>query len=670
VQFGYLTEDAYLVTVDTLGFRALFKAIRINPQGAMQFLGRDVPMEGLGPVSVSAMLHRKGWRDPGEAVLKRTRAHLFRTATGHVIVGSTWQTLRPLRWRSASVTHPYPWVFDPIPSRRGGGKPPPRSPCVLLIPDASVKACRIRGPVVELLAVERKELTDFILGKVTVRISFPSEEAARRFASDFPRVEDPADVDAGVREDVDRSKKLVWSWKLLARASPFTVSLAISLGLTLFALAFLGPLSALRISSILGGVGIATWLYLPNHVREHRREAVDHRRKWPRVLVERWVRDVDGYAAEFWRNLRDAGVTLDPLGDLGPLDGYLRSLPPDTVFGQHAWGAAALVGTYFLARLGRPIDYEWTWWEDYGTPVLRFPSIEYLFAPFTTVIKVWKRKERKTLDETVADVSRTVLRYAAFQSTAQKFAALGFFDKGWEDIDPFLEGFFAEVERIPPEPWPLGEDRCLQRTLSYGPFRVRYIEREVPGTSRAIPIFAIPSYPEAPSMRASVEAMGWEGGVPQDVLVVRVEGHELLPLGVQVANILETAPHLAEGASRVLVRLAAIADHAQMVTPRMRASRPEVTDAIAPTASTELGVPTVPYANLLGRIVSVEELGNALRGTPLWRLELDITGLRLPLLVRKDRCEGMPEVGHHASASVWLVAEVEAEEHTPPGYIR
>ena len=58
------------------------------------------------------------------------------------------------------------------------------------------------------------------------------------------------------------------------------------------------------------------------------------------------------------------------------------------------------------------------------------------------------------------------------------------------------------------------------------------------------------------------------------------------------------------------------------------------------------------------------------RRIPLWRVELDISGFSLDILVRKDKCTGTPQVGFYLSGIVWLIGDLlPSEVSTAAEYI-
>src|SRR5439155_11954710 len=117
-------------------------------------------------------------------------------------------------------------------------------------------------------------------------------------------------------------------------------------------------------------------------------------------------------------------------------------------------------------------------------------------------------------------------------------------------------------------------------------------------------------------------------------------------------------------------RLNAVADRVDIATPRMRDQRPEVRDFLVPMDAREDGLPLSPYARFLGRIEAVHDITNPILSVPLWLMRLSVSGLGLDVLVRKDRCSGLPTAGHFLSGNAWLVADVTGGEPTQAGYIR
>jgi hypothetical protein len=674
VELAYTTPQGHLVVVDTLGTRVLYTAYRFDGwHRTWTFLTNVTPLETVAQVDVSVDLHRKGWTGPGETVLRRIRATMFRTRTGHLLAGGAPGSLRMVKKGAVeSVLYPYPSVLDPIKKAKGITEPLASSPCLLLFQDASVKAVRRRGRTVEVFGAERAQMTDLVIGKLRAVLEFATEAEATRFAEDFPRIEEPGTVDPTVTVDLDRSRRIVWSLRVLRKTWWAILFIVGYYGGLLYVYLALGGLSPLNLAWLVGWVGVVVYVFLPSHLRAFRKEWLDFADKWPKVAMDRWAADFPKHAQGFAFALKDLGVELDAMtGDLEPLDRYLRSLPPDAFFGPFAWGAAALVGGAFLAAVGRRTDYAWKYSPEHFAPVLHFESIEFLVSPFTWVVKIWQRGWPERLDALVQKWSGQIQRYLAFRFQAE-FIALGFFHRGWADMDPFEERLRKDVESAAAVSYALGEDHYRRRSASYGPFRVDYVEVEIesPRGPRFIPLLALPSSTATQILHGTLEGASPRSPTREDVVFVRFEGNELAPLGIELRNYLEVAPRIETFRGRLAFHVSAIADSVQVVTPRMRGLRSETKDFVAPLEGGEGGVPMGPYASVLGRVTSVVEMTNPVTATPVWRVGLDASGFPLEVHVRKDRCDGVPAIGQYLAGSVWLVGDVVPAPEPLSEYIR
>ena len=103
-----------------------------------------------------------------------------------------------------------------------------------------------------------------------------------------------------------------------------------------------------------------------------------------------------------------------------------------------------------------------------------------------------------------------------------------------------------------------------------------------------------------------------------------------------------------------------------------RASRrgPVTRAASRGLAPREDGIPLGAYAAFVARIDGIAEATNPVTNVALWRLATDVSGLRLDVWVRKDRCPALPAVGSYATGNLWLAADVVMVEAAGPGYIR
>jgi hypothetical protein len=672
VEVGYLTPDSSLVVVDTMGRRTLFTAYRmLEREATLMFLGRPRPMEPLGEVRVSVWLHRRGYGRPGEPVLSPIPARLYRTSTSHVLVGGTARALRmPRRGSAAVVHHPYGSNLPDIDRSAGVVPPSKRAPAVLVVADASVKACQRVGRSVHLYGTEQKEFLDFVIGTLSATIDFPTEGAAEAFARDFPSVRDPRAVDPTITVDVDRSKRFVWSRRVLTAGKWYLLYLVLAESALVGAALRLGRFRPEHVGVIAAGLALAAFLFLPTYLRQFRREQLDLEGKWPRVALERWAREGPAHAGAFLRVAREIGVPLDPeTEDVGPLDRFLREQPPNAYFRGFAMEAAAYLGEVALASMGRDVAHAWRYDPGHGDVVLEVPSVDYWVSPIVPIAKVWLGKDPKPLGAWAKEWTEDFRLRVAFQDAAA-FAALGFPYGGWQDFEAFGARVRADLGPASPTTHVLQDRLFRVRTLSYGPFEIRVVDVEVEGRLGVefLPVVAIPFAAAAPTRFARPEGASPRSPHREDIAFLRFEGCELEPLGVQVANYVETGPGFADSV-RIELRLLAVADAGRVVGARMRGLT-DAKDFLTPLERTPEGAPAGPYARVLGRIADVAEAVNPFGGSEVWRLDLDVSGFALRVHVRKDRCDGVPAAGHHFQGDLWLAGDVRPAKPAAAPYIR
>jgi len=676
VELGYLTHQGQLVVADTLGRRTLFRAYRVDPaHPALEFLTLKRPLENLGRVRATVDFYPQGWGKPGKVVLRQTEANLYRGRTSHTLVGPTWKSLACFRLLTADPVKP-PTLTSSIlatPSLIGTSYPPRGASSVLFIEDASVMACRRTNNIVELFATEQVEFTDFALSKLKATVEFPAVGAAEEFSSHFPKIADPAMLDPAVVLDIGRNASILWpKTPLKGRVGLAIASVMIGLAAIAVPLA-IRSVESLVVGGVLGtllaiGIGI-TFVEYRN---AYSAEILEFKNKWPRVTFERWTSDAPGHAAGFAFVMHEMGVNLDPEGgDLGPLDSYLRGLPADTFFAALAWDAAAYVGSILLREIGRPIPHEWRCDRTTGLPELHFTTIDLFVSPVYEVRAIWEKKEPTTLDTLVRTWARDVQVASAFQNLTE-FTALGFLDHGREDIQEFSQRVLEELTPVPGESRILGENHYRVRRLLYPPFDIEVIEVELQKHSgpEFVPAIVVPFCQPTQIARARLEGGSPKSPEREDLAILRLEGYELVALGVQIRNYLEVGPGFAGRAKPFPIHLLAVADELEVASPRLRNVRADAKEFIAPLALSHEGVPMSPYVSLLGRITSVGEVVNPFRGLSLWRIGLDIAGFPLEVLIRKDRCRGLPERGYFVAGRVWLVANLESEEPEHAAYIR
>lgn len=672
---GYFTKHGNPIDVDTYGRKVLLKAYCLDEENkTFELLGHKRPMELLCEVQATLTMHRKGWASGGETLIDAQRAKLYRTRSSHILVGPKWTKIKLLRNSMASSLHP-PLLSMAFPSESDlWATRSTKLPWHVTFTDADVKACSRAGRKVDLYSIERREYTDFTLSKLTLSMVFPSEGLAKKLAEDFPRTTNLADLDPTVSIDVDRSRKMDLSMKTkVALAALFILLLVVSYPMIAI------PLSSGDVGRIIAGVGIVgmfsglAGIGVYAAVRHERKEMHDLKEKWPVVAMERWAKDAQGHASGFVYAMKDMGVELNlETGDMTALDSYLRNLPNDTLFGAFAWSAAAFAGTLLTGIVGPGTSHEWVYSPHDGLPLLniRFGDTGIYVSPFHWIKAIWQDKEPTTLNQYVEDMAENVLLTRAC-SNFPIFVAMGFVEDDGAEMDKFVLMVKSEAQDVEAESFVLSESHFRRRIKEWGPFQIHYFEVEavLPSGIKFLPSNATPFYKDLPRLRGQLEATAPQQLLREDIAHVRFEKAEMLPVGMQVINYVEVGPRFTEMAGTLEFEVLAMADEAHVLTKRMRETRPDLKDAIAPLESDQEGLPISPVVQFVGRMASVESRVNPVSNIQMWQIDVNIEGMNLRVLVRKDRCRGHPEKGHFISGSAWLTGQIVSKVKPLTDYI-
>lgn len=678
MELGYLTVEGCLVVADSLGRRILFKGYRPREsEGYVEILGQRRPLEKVATARIQVSLHRQGWAAPGEVLLRDSPCRLYRTKTSHWAFGADWESLARRDWNLDPVVYS-PWYSGGA-AKGSPARPRPGSPFVVPFADVSVKGCRRNGATVELYAIELKEFTDFVLGKLRATLRFESEATAEAFARQFPAVADLAALDSAVKVEIDRSKKVrrpkrapgtARKRRKLSKRNQRLV--AIWSGLI--------ALAAVSIAAL--GLGAEALVILPAMVAaavvtpaiqargRNRIERLDLAAKFPANVWNRFAAQAPAHAAGFAFLLRDRGIELRPdVVDLEPVDAFLRSLPKETCIGIAVLGAGALVGQAFLAALGRKVETQWVWQPKDRVMVLQVRN-SYWISPLTWVFKTWTVKPKETLQE-VFDLWAQKVRSSLAYGHRVAFFALGF-TPDTRIPEALMARVASDAERVAPESFVIGDRHMHRRRIPYGPFSVDLVDGELVGRRgpEFIPLVALPFAADATPMPARLDGAAPRVSTSDDIAIVRLAALPLVPLGVQIRNFVEVGPGFGSPPGEVTLRLLAVSDKVDVVSPRVRETRPETKDYIVPLAPREDGLPTSSYSTFLGRIEAVAESVNPVTNVALWKLSVDVSGLRVVVLVRKDHCPALPAVGSFASGNLWLVADLTPGEGRAADYIR
>ncbi|OGS51403.1 MAG: hypothetical protein A3K65_00090 [Euryarchaeota archaeon RBG_16_68_12] len=650
MELGYVAAGGHLVIVDTLGWRTLFPAFRLNPATAtVDHLARPVPLERRRDVTVSVHLHRKGWGARGEAVLRRTRAIWHRGSGLDVFLGPKARSIRvPWRGELAKVRRPFFALEAPIKDHLKRAGAHGGSPCVVWLERSTVRGCRRSGRSVEVYAVERKEFSDFILGRLRATIEFGSEEDAAAFSEGLPPLTAPAELDRTIQPDITRSKRVVWTPK----------TLAIAVGLLLFS----GFVTAGTVAGLLEGkyldvarvllplaaglVVVAAALHLLLRVR--RREFLDLVDKWPRVLCERWGADYRTQAARASDLLRSMDVRTGP--DLSAVDAYLRSLPPEAFYGTLALQVGLMAIDRLIRLVGREVDAWWEYLPDRRECAFRVEAAGLRLYPLTAVMTLWQQRDPEGLDPFVRTYARELQLRLAFHETLPAFVALGFTSPGWEAFSKFaprVDGELAGRGRV--RLHRRDDVAVRERVLECGSVQLVLVEETAAEDSgdRLVPTSAFPFLTrpataelkvdptEDPDRHLAVLPLGGAGDhliawFPPAAARAAETAHGTMPF--EICGVVEAA--------RTLAHLETAGDGTRI--PLVSSEGPD-----GDGANSALN-------HVTARVVGVSEGVNALNDSRLWLLTLDLGNLQLPLAARGDIWQQPPRPGEVFDGAIWI----------------
>ena len=666
MELGYLTKEGYLVEVDSFGQRTICESLRIDEsKKTSEFLGVSRPLENMAPVQVTVWLHRKGWANPGERILRRGKGTLYRTRTGHYVIGRNWRKIRGMT-ADAYYWRPRPSVWPPFLWKgRFGAKPrqffPPgrKCPFVFRFLDQTIVGCRRNGRTVELLGVESKEFVQFVIGKLSAKLEFEDESSAESFAKSFPNLGDTSKLDPVVQVDVQRGKSLTPNrrdrFRLLGRVSVVVGAPLVVLLLIIFLhlpLAVADPL-----------VVIATVLavsYIPAIFSFRKRlqlENRDLRLKWPQEYFRRWFSQFPQRTGAVIEMMKDLNVKLDPtMIDLRTLQDFLQRQPPATFLGAMALDISGYLAVAFLQTVGGRVRYTWRIDPGTGEPGLLLDDA-YLTVHFLTKIReIWISKGKEPIDQWLWNGARLTQDRLAMQPITI-YISLGFL----KDLNTISQ-FHDELRKAMPvslsKQVRMGEHVYRTTWIRKAPFEVVWneIEKPPPGWPLAT-VVTVPFYNDTRSLEGRLEVNSPRSPAREDIAIVRFKNNDLVPLGVLLHNYLEVGPSYVKRSDPLTLRLVAVAQETQVITQRIHDLQSQAKEAIGPKNAPQ-GIPMDSSAFFMGRVLSIGELTNPFTGIPLWRVELNISGFSLDILVRKDKCTGTPQVGFYLSGIVWLIGDL------------
>lgn len=673
MELGYLTKEGYLVSVDSFGQRTICESLRIDESTkTSEFVGVRRTFERVAAVQLTVWLHRKGWANPGERILRRGSGTLYRTRTGYYVIGRNWRRIKGMTV-DAYYWRPRPSVFAPFlwkgkfPSKPSKFFPPGRK-CSFAFRflDQTVIGCRRTGRSVQLLGVEFKEFVEFVIGKISAQLEFENEGEAESFAKNFPTVDDPIKIDPVVQMDVQREKRLSPTRKEKNKL------LSMSLAVVGIPLAVLAAIIVLRLPFEIADTlqvipTVLAVLYVPtifNYRKRLRIENRDLRQKWPQEYFKRWMSQFPQRTGAVIAMMKDLNVTLDPsLIDLKSLQDFLQQQPPGAFFGAMALDISGYLGVAFLQIVGARARFKWVIDSRTGEPGL-FVENAYLTVHFIQKIRdIWISKGKEPIDYWLWNTARMAQDRIAMQPIII-YISLGFL-KDLGQISQFHDNMRKAIPISLSKQLRMGENVYRTTWIRRPSFEIAWneIEKQPPGWSLAT-VVAVPFYTEARTLDGKLEANSPRSPAREDVAIVRFKNNELVPLGVLLHNYLEVGPSYVKRSDQLQIKTVAAVEEAQVITQRVRDLQPQAKEGIGPRNIGQ-GIPTDSSALFMGRILSVAELENSFSGIALWRVDVEFSGFKLELLVRKDKCTGNPQPGFYMSGILWLLGDLLPPETIP-----
>jgi len=575
-------------------------------------------------------------------------------------------------WRPRpSVWAPFLWKGK-FPEKTRQFFPPGRkSPFVFRFLDQTIVGCRRNGRTVELLGIEFKDFVQFVIAKISAKLEFEDESSAESFAKGFPNLDDISKLDPVVQVDVQRDKRLVLTQKDRFRLFG-RVAITAGTPIVVAALIIILHLPFAVADPLLVVATVLAVLYVPaifNYRRRFQVENRDLRLRWPQEYFKRWFSQFPQRTGAVIEMMKDLNVKLDPATiDLRPLQDFLQRQPPNTFLGAVALDISGYLAVAFLQTVGGRVRFTWRIDSRTGEPGL-FLDDAYMTVHFLTKIReIWVSKGKEPLDYWLWNGARLAQDRLAMQPITI-YIALGFL----KDLDQIAQ-FHDELRKAMPvslsKQVRMGEHVYRTTWIRKAPFEIAWneIEKPPPGWPLAT-VVTVPFYSDARALEGRLEVNSPRSPAREDLAIVRFKSNDLVPLGVLLHNYLEVGPSYVKRSDPLQLRLVAVGQETQVITQRVRDLQSQVKEAIGPKNAPQ-GIPMDSSAFFMGRVLSVGELVNPFTAIPLWRVELDISGFSLDILVRKDKCTGTPQVGFYLSGIVWLIGDLlPSEVSTAAEYI-
>lgn len=654
VELGYLTAGNSFVVLDTIAVRTLFPGLRFTQAtGEVVTLTHSATLDRRSEVEIVVRLHRRGWQGRGETVLRKTRATWYHTDALDLFVGPTARSIRmPWRGELARVHRPFFALEAPIKDLLEGAEADAATPCVAWLDHTTVRSWRRSGTTVEVRAVERKQFSDFILGNLRAVIEFPSEADAAAFSEALPPAETLTEGALQAAPDITRSKRIVWTPKVLAIVAVALVLIGfLIVGSVLGALAGDYVKVAYALLTSIAGISLLSWA-LPALLRTRRREFVDLAAKWPQVLCERSGADCQRESTRAADALRSMGVEVQPgTSSLEPVDAFLRSQSPESFNGTFALQLGLLAIARVLYLTGRKVDFWWEYHPDRRECAFRADAASLRLYPLTAVLAVWQMRDPEGLEQFAQTYARELQMRLAFRESLPAFVALGFTPAGWDAFSKFRHRLDGELagSRSASQVRNRGAE-VRETVLDYESVKLVLVEERTGETasSRFVPTFAFPWVATPVTAPAELEPPK----EPYGRLAMLRVGPLTQPINVLLAP---SGPHPGEGWASHDVELSGVVESASPLAGGPGQGGVQVTNVPLNEGSAQ-DSPVIQVLN--ARLVDVSEGRNAFNGLSVWRLVLSLGVFELPVVTRGDTWPTPPRTGQFFTGTVRVFARI------------
>lgn len=420
----------------------------------------------------------------------------------------------------------------------------------------------------------------------------------------------------------------------------------------------IGPLTGVAL--MIGGpiAAIIGWIVV---ARRQRRANARSERETRRRGLEHLARNAFPLAEQFAAKAARSGVHLDfGLATIPALDGFVAALRDPRPLQPTANRLAAYLGEVVSRDLSPHAQSKWNV-DDDGAPVLGFPGLGMAVDVLPFAESALGLSPKQSPGGFLVEARTHILGIIAAQPFAL-FEAIGLGEVGRERGEAILRlqrTMPAEGVRVTPNPFTavqirkrwLAEELCLQHIV---------MERPREG----------PMGDELRSFRPVIEPRAVRGVVVHEVtpLHSQVEAVAALELAVQngspigcialVTNWAQIRPEAMAGGTVAKAAVGAIAGFGEILDPVTGANG--AAPGFGSLAPADRDAVNEPYARITG--IVERPRGGRVEGLefPLWFFDVNVRGIRIPLVIAQPQLRGQPVPGHAFQGVAWIQAQLYA----------